>query len=582
VTTPPPRGLFGPRFARDLWRLTRVYWTSSDAPIGALLLAVAIALELATVHASVLIADAERQIFDALGDRDTTAFFGAMGVFLAVIGGFVVTSTYRLYVRQRLEIRWRERVTGHFVERWMGPEAYCQAELNPTALDNPDQRIAEDVRNYVASALGLSLSLLSAAATLYSFGWLLWRMSADWPVRVGGLELWIPGLMLWVAILYAVVATFITHLVGRPLVPINFDRLRVEADFRYGLVHFRDNVEAVAIARGQEFERRKARGRFGHVIENWLQLIGAQRNVMLFTTGISQANGLIPVLIGAPAYFARHLTLGSLAQTRIAYGQLSAALAWFVNAYQEIAQWRASIERLSTFLDAMDATSTRLACGEGVQVDASAAHALQLTGVRLDAPDGRVLLDPTTARVDAGERVAIIGPAGAGKTTLFRAMAGIWPFGAGRIEVPAGARTLFLPQRPYLPLGTLREVVTYPAPGDAFPDAKVREALAFVGLARLAPRLDREEPWEHVLSGDERQRLVFARVLLHEPEWIFADDATASLDEATEKRVYEILRERLPHATLLSITQRPAVLAYHERRWTLVPSPDGAFALRTT
>jgi putative ATP-binding cassette transporter len=581
VPTPPSRSLFGPRFARDLWRLTRIYWTSDDAPMGALLLGVAIALELATVQTSVLIADAERQIFDALGDRDTTAFFGAMGVFLAVIGGFVVASTYRIYVRQRLEIRWRERVTGRFLEQWIGPEAYCQAELHPTGIDNPDQRIAEDVRNYVASALGLSLSLLSAAATLYSFGWLLWRMSANWPIHVGDTELWIPGLMLWVAILYAIIATFVTHLVGRPLVPINFDRLRVEADFRYGLVHFRDNVEAVTIARGQEFERRKARGRFGYVVGNWLQLIGAQRNLTLFTTGIGQANGLLPVLIGAPAYFARHLTLGSLAQTRIAYGQLSAALAWFVSAYQEIALWRASIERLSSFLDAIDETRTRLACGEGVRVDTTADQALELTGVRLDAPDGRVLLDPTTARVEAGERVAIIGPAGAGKTTLFRAIAGIWPFGAGRISVPAGARTLFLTQRPYLPLGTLREVVTYPAAGDAFPDAKVREVLDFVGLSRLAPRLDREEPWLHVLSGDERQRLVFARVLLHEPDWIFADDATASLDEPTEKRVYQVLRQRLPHATLVSITQRPAVLAYHERRWTLVPRHDGPFELRT-
>ncbi|HWP65812.1 MAG TPA: ABC transporter ATP-binding protein/permease [Candidatus Limnocylindria bacterium] len=580
MTKPSPRGLFGPRFARDLWRLTRIYWTSKDAPIGALLLLGAITLELLTVQASVLIADAERQIFDALGDRDVTAFFGAMGLFLIVIGGFVASSTLRIYVRARLEIRWRERVTVHFVEQWMGPEAYCQTELDSTSLDNPDQRIAEDARNYVASALGLSLSLLSAVATLYSFGWILWRMSANWPVRVFGVELWIPGLMLWVAIFYALVATFVTHLVGRSLVPINFDRLRYEADFRYGLVHFRDNAEAVALARGQHFERRKARGRFGRVIDNWIELIGAQARLTLFTTGIGQANGLIPILIGAPAYFARHLTLGSLAQTRIAYGQLSAALAWFVNAYQEIAQWRASIARLSAFLDSLDETRERLAAA-GLRVEPGAEDVLRLDNVRLDAPDGRVLLAPVSATLRAGERVAVVGPAGAGKTTLLRAIAGIWPYGAGRIEVPARARMMFLTQQPYIPLGTLREALTYPSPADAFPDAKVREVLSYVGLGRLAHALDREDIWEHVLSGEESRRVVFARVLLHEPDWIFGDDATGSLDEATERRVYDILHERLPHATLVSITQHAAAVAYHDRRWTLVPRENGVFALQT-
>jgi putative ATP-binding cassette transporter len=550
----------------DLWRLTRIYWASPDATTGAGLLALAIALELGAVLASVRIADAERQIFDALGDRDMTGFFGSMGLFFAVIAGFVIASTYRVYVRQRLEIRWRERVTTRFLEQWMGPEAYCQAELHPSGLDNPDQRIAEDVRTYVASALGLSLSLLSATATLYSFGGLLWRMS---------------GLMLWVAIAYALVATFVTHMIGRPLVPINFDRLRLEADFRYGLVHFRDNVEAVTLARGQEYERRGARRRFSHVVDNWGQLIAAQRRLTLFTTGIGQANGLIPVLIGAPAYFAHHLSLGRLAQTRIAYGQFSAALAWLVNAYQEIAIWRASIERLSTFLDAVDDTRTRLACGTGVRLEPVAGTALRLDDVRLDTPDGRVLLEPARGRIEAGDRVAVIGPAGVGKTTLFRAIAGIWPFGSGRIEMPEGARTLFLSQRPYLPLGTLREVLTYPAPGDTFPDAKVREVLAFVGLERLAPRLDREEEWMHALSGDEQQRAVFARVLLHAPDWIFVDDATASLDEAMEKRVYEIIRERLPRATIFSITHRPAVLPYHDRHWSMVPTPGGPAALHT-
>lgn len=582
MTTPSSRGLFGARFARHLWRLTRIYWRSPDALVGTFLLLVAISLELATVQASVAMAAAEGRIFDALGDRNMGGFFGAMGLYLGVIGVYVFTSTFRIWVRARLDIRWREHVTASFVERWIGPEAYRDAEIHPSGLDNPDQRIAEDIRTYVSSALGLSLSLLSAAATLYSFGALLWRMSGEWPVHLWNVEFRIPGLMLWVAILYAVLATLFTHLVGRPLIPINFDRLRYEADFRYGLVYFRDNVEAVALARGQDFERHGARDRFGQVVRNWLQLIGAQARLTGLTTGMGQANGLVPILVGAPAYFAHHLTLGNLAQTRIAYGQFSAALAWFVTAYQEIAQWRASIERLATFLDAMDDARVHVAEHPGIRVSEAATPVLRLDRVQIETPDGQVLLEPATAEVHPGERIAIIGPAGSGKTTLFRAMAGIWPFGAGRIDMPKGARTMFLTQQPYLPLGTLREAITYPSLGTAIPDANVREILAYVGLQRLLPRLDRVEAWDKVLSGDERQRLLFARVLAHEPDWIFSDDATASLDEAMEQRVYDIVCARLPKATLLSISQRPHVVSMHERRWMLVPRPNGAFALQTS
>jgi putative ATP-binding cassette transporter len=556
-TSQPPNPSTRP-FTSDLWRLTRIYWTSPDAVVGGVLLGLATALELATVQVAVMIADAERRIFDALADRDMGGFFTVMGVALAIITGFVIVSTFRMYVRQRLEIRWRQHVTSFFLERWMSREAYCQGTLRPPGLDNPDQRIHEDVKSYVASALGLSLSLLSAAATLVSFGTLLWRMDP---------------IMLWVAIVYAIVATGLTHVIGRPLVPINYDRMRVEADFRYGLVHFRDNVEAVALARGEERERANARGRFRHVVHNWLQLITAQRNLMLFTTGIGQANGLLPILIGAPAYFAGQLTLGSLAQTRIAYGQFSAALAWFVNAYQEIAQWRASIARLTSLLDALDDTCQRLRSG-GIRIEPVPGDALVLRDLAIALPDGRVLAR-ADATIRAGERVAIMGPAGTGKTTLFRTIAGIWPFGSGRIEMPAAARMMFLPQRPYLPLGTLRAALTYPLDPSDVPDDTVREVMDFVGIGRLADRLDAEEFWQQTLSGDEQQRVVFARVLLLEPDWIFADDATAALDERMEKRAYDILRERFPRATLVSITQRPAVLPYHDRQWTMAPGPGG-------
>jgi putative ATP-binding cassette transporter len=524
----------------------------------------------------------QRRVFDAVQDKQMSAFFAAMGSFLGVVLVFVLVSAYRIYVRQWLEMHWRESVTAHYLERWIGPQAYCQQELHPNEADNPDQRIHEDIRNYVASTLGLALSLLAAVATLYSFTGLLWNLSADWPLQFRGAPVRIPGLMMWIAVIYAFLAMGLTHLVGRPLVPINFQRMQVEADFRYGLVRFRDNVEAVALARGGTFEQHGALKRFQYVIQNWWQLIAAQRNLSLFTTMIGQANAVVPILVAAPAYFAGWLTLGSVAQTRVAYGQVSGALAWFVYAYQEIAQWRASVERLTTFADVVDAAHADMARADRIRVEPVEGTTLRLINVSLTLPDGRVLLDPANATVSAGDRIAVVGPVGAGKTTLFRAIAGIWPFGTGRIGMPALARSLFLTQRPYLPMGTLRDVVSYPARAETFTDEAIREALRLLDLGRLEHSLDETAQWEQQLTADEQQRLTIARVLLHKPDWIFMDGATSALDEAMEKRVYEILAERLPAATVMSMTHRPAVADYHARRWTIVSKDEGPSSLQTT
>lgn len=561
-------------FARRLWRLTRIYWTSADAKRGGLLLGLAVTLELATVLAQVLLSDAQRRIFDSLQLMDAPGFFGAIGVFLGIVLAFVATSTFRIYVRQIVEVRWREHLTAHFLESWIGPRAYCQDKLHHNETDNPDQRVAEDVREYVASALGLSLSLLSAVVTLASFGGLLWSLSGEWAVTIGSVELRIPGLMLWVAILYAVFATWLTHRVGRVLVPINFDRQRVEADFRFGLVRFRENVEGVAFAQGEEWVRRNALGQFRRIVENWWKLIGAQRNLTLLTTGTGEVNGVIPLLVAAPAYFAGQLTLGGVTQTRIAYGQVSGALSWVVSAYQEIARWRASVERLSSFAEVMQRTADEVEAAHRIRIERGPTHDLEIEDLRVELPDGKPLVS-LTAKVAPGERVALLGPLGTGKTALLRAIAGLWPFGSGRIELPEKARVFFLPARPFLPIGTLREAVAFPSPPDAFPDDKIAEALRLVGLGYLSERLGEIQHWEQLLSAGEEQRIGIARTFLHEPDWILLDDATAGLDAPAERRVYDLLRERLPHSTVISLAHRAELARFHDRHWTLSPGPRG-------
>lgn len=574
MTTPNADAPSRASFFRDLWRLGTIFWGSKAARAGWGLLVLAMTLELATVYGAVLVARTQAAVFDVLQERNVAAFLGALGYQAAAMLATILAGTFRIYVRQVLEIRWRRKMTAEYLRRWMTPEAYWQLELHGAAMDNPDQRIAEDIRNFVASALGLSLSLMSSLVALASFGGMLWGLSRGWPLTLPTGDVYVPGLLMWVALAYALFAMWVTHVVGRKLVPINFDKLRYEADFRYGLVRFRDQVEPVGFSRGEVIERRRLLQRFGYIVENWWQLIRAQRDLSLLTLGLGQMNGVVPMLLAAPAYFGGHLSLGKITQVGFAYGQVSGALTWFVSAYQEIAQWRASIVRLAAFGDVMSATSIELAQAKRLEVGRHDAGTVRLHDVVLHRPDGRPLVRAGVS-IEPGDSIALVGPTGTGKTTLFRALAGLWPFGHGRIDLPEGAHLHFVPPRPYLPVGSLRFALTYPEPEDRYPDYVIREALEVFDLGALIPALGDHAQWHVRLSVAEQQRLSLVRVLVKAPDWLFLDEATSALDEAMEARAYAILRERLPRATLVSIAHRPSVAALHRRRWLLVRDVDG-------
>jgi putative ATP-binding cassette transporter len=556
-------------FLRDGWRLARPYWHSEERWAARGLLALVVALNLALVGMNVLFSYWNREFFNALQEKDAGAFWGLlfwgqatesgpMPGFVLLAALYIVVAVYALYLRQALQIRWRNWLTRDYLDRWLDRRAYYRMALTDPVTDNPDQRVAEDIRLFVDDTLALGLGLMRSVVTLASFVLVLWGLSGS--VTLLGIE--IPGYMVWVALIYAVLGTWLAHLVGQRLIGLNFQQQRVEADFRYALMRFRENAEGIAFHRGEADENRALRGRFGALMQNWWAIMVATKRLTFFTAGYGQVASVFPFVVASPGYFAGTLQLGGLTQTATAFGEVQGALSWFVDNYAALTEWRATVERLTGFTGAIEAARE---ASDGVQAVPAAGAALALEEVTLALPDGRRLMEGLSATVAPGEAVLVTGPSGSGKSTLFRAIAGIWPFGAGRVVVPEGARVLFLPQRPYLPLGTLRRAVCYPDAVEAHDDAAVRAALRDAGLGHLEDRLDEQEAWDRRLSGGEQQRVALARALLLRPDWIFLDEATASLDPAAEERLYALLRERLPGSALVSIAHRPAVARFHDR-----------------
>jgi putative ATP-binding cassette transporter len=556
-------------FLHDAWALTRPYWSSAERGRGLALLAAVVVLNLSLVAMTVVLTYWQRAFYNALEGKDAPTFWSLLLLggdadgtwfpgFCLIAAAYILIAVYQLYLRQALQIRWRRWLTEHYMADWLSDRAYYRIALTDPNTDNPDQRIADDIRLFVDNTLTLGLGLMNSVVTLFSFIFVLWSLSG--PLEVLGIS--IPGYMVWVAILYSLLGTWLAHLIGRRLIRLNFLQQRVEADFRYALMRVREHVEGVALHAGEADERRGLLHRFHALMENWWAIMVATKRLTFFTAGFTQVASIFPLVVAAPGYFAGRITLGGLMQTSSAFGQVQGALSWFVDNYRDLTEWRATVERLTGFRQAI--ATARAATG-GVRVEARPGDAVELRDVSLALPDGRVLMEGAALRVAKGEAVLVTGASGSGKSTLFRAIAGIWPFGAGDAALPAGARALFLPQRPYLPLGSLRRVVCYPADAAAVPDAAIREALEAVGLPRLVERLDEEDAWDRRLSGGEQQRLAFARALLVQPDFLFLDEATASLDPAAEEAMYTLVRDRLPGTGVLSIAHRPAVARFHDR-----------------
>jgi putative ATP-binding cassette transporter len=445
-------------------------------------------------------------------------------------------------------------------------------QLAGDAADNPDQRIAEDIQQFIEQFLVLGLGLLNSVVTLISFVVILWGLSDDAPLHVFGYHFEIPGYLVWAALIYSILGTWLTHLIGRPLVGLDYQQQRYEADFRFNLVRTRENAEQIALLKGDKAEHLRLSQRLDAVVRNWLNIMSRTKKITALTSSYAQAAQIFPYVLVAPAYFAKRTELGGMMQAASAFLSVQNALSFIVNSYRQIAAWQAVITRLDGFENSI-ATATALTERDNtIQVAVRDGSNIEVEDLEVQLPDGVPVVTVSQLTLRAEERTLLTGPSGAGKSTLFRAIAGIWPFGKGRVSIPAGATLMTLPQRPYLPIGPLADAISYPAAPGTFDADAIRTALTDVGLAEMTSRLDEHEHWSRLLSLGEQQRLGIARALLHAPQFLLLDEATASLDEASEAALYRLIEQRLPRAAIISIGHRATLDAFHTRSIQLAQS----------
>lgn len=566
---------------RRVFRLAAPYFQSEEKWRARAMLLTIVALNLFYVYVAVLGNEWYGRFYDALQNKNAVVFWHEVGVFGWIAFANIAVQVLKFYVTQLLQLRWRSWMTRSYLTRWMSDRTFYHLELaryagkagkdgkESNTPDNPDQRLQEDMQIFTSATMTLSMGLLNAVVTLMSFIGLLWALSGNFSFSFHGTTYQVVGAMVWVALGYSILGTVITHFIGRPLIKLNFTQQRFEADFRHHLVRVREYSEAIALDKGEKVEREQLDLRFGDVLRNYLQLIKQQKNLVTFTSFFGQAAVIFPFLVAGQQYFGGAFQLGHLMQIGSAFGKVQESLSWFVDNYDSVAVWRATTDRLTSFDDGMRAHAER---EDGLQ--RTPASVLRTDDLAVALPNGTPLLAGAALAVKPGDSVLLQGPSGSGKSTLFRSFAGIWPFSKGRMDVPDNVA--FMPQRPYVPDGKLRDALTYPNPASSFSDEQLRQALADALLPDLAGRLDDSDAWSQKLSGGEQQRLAIARVLLKKPAWLFADEITSALDAQAESVLYKRLADTVQAAggAMVSIAHRAAVGDFHNQRWTLVPQEE--------
>jgi len=562
-----------PGFLRQAWDLAWPYWKSEEKWSAIGLLVAVVVLNLITVGLNVRFNTWYNDFYNTLQEYDWAQFWRQLAIFGVLAFLFIVVAVYSLYLRQILHIRWRRWLTDRFLRNWLGNQSYYRLQLNQvTTPDNPDQRISDDLDRFATITLALSLGLLSSFVTLVSFLSILWTLSGALTIPLGGgAAIHIPGYMVFAALIYAVGGTLLTRWIGYPLIQLNFDQQRYEADFRFSMVRLRENAENVAFYGGEARELDSFQARFARIIANWWGIIKRRKKLTWFTTGYTQLAIIFPLMVAAPRYFAKAIQLGGLMQIVSAFGQVQEALSFIISSYTEIAEYQSVVRRLSGFQERLNEIAADREVPQPIEIERHG-PGVEVDMLDLNLPDGQLLRPNISLAASPGESLLITGASGLGKSTLMRAIAGLWPFGRGRIRVTDG-RCLFLPQRPYLPLGTLADALVYPHSAREPPRDSLVDALRAVGLPELVDHLDEEANWALRLSIGEQQRLAFARVLLARPEVVFLDEATSALDEAAEMTLYRVLRDASWRPTIVSVGHHGSLRRFHDVVVDLARSP---------
>jgi putative ATP-binding cassette transporter len=561
--------------AKEFSRIAFPYFRGDDRWWGRVLLLVVIGLQLFQVWLNVRFNSWYNTFYTALQNKDWHTFIYQLGVFTLLAAFFIVTAVYQLYLQQWLQIRWRGWLTQAYLGRWLSQGTHYRMRLKGDQADNPDQRISDDIRMFISTTLDIGISLLGSIVTLVSFVVILWNLSVTTPLMIGPSSYQIPGYLVWAALVYSIIGTWVTHLVGKPLVKLNFDQQRYEADFRFSLVRLRENAEEVTLLSGEPAEQERLLDRFSNVVKNWYGIMRRTKHLTFLTAGYNQVAIIFPFLVVSPVYFFGTLTLGGLMQISQAFSQVQSALSFFVTAYSSIADWKAVLDRLAGFESSIDWAQSLDATAPRVEFLSNGGTQLLVDELTVGLPNGQEIVSLSDLAIAPGDRILVTGPSGSGKTSLFRALGGVWPFGTGTVRIPEGASVLVLPQRPYLPLGTLRGALAYPGPQDSFSAGEIDEVLDAVGLSVLRDQLDETAYWTNKLSGGEQQRLSIARALLQKPQWLFLDEATSALDEASEAELYRLLVDRLPNSAIVSIGHRSSLVQFHGRFFRLTPAAPG-------
>ena len=559
---------------KSFWHLFKGYWSSEEKLKARLLLGVVIALNVALVYMNVWLSEWNRDFFNALQNYEESSFLPMLKQFTIIALIYITIAVYAIYLRQMLEIRWRTWLTNKYLSSWLNKQIYYRLNLIGATTDNPDQRISEDINRFVSISLQLCIGLIRQLLTLAAFGFVLWELSGVLNFTLGGMEITIPGYMFWFCLIYAGLGTFFAHKIGYKLIGLNFDQQKYEADFRFSMMRVRENSESIAFYRGEEAELKGFKDKFAFVIKNYWQLMKKTKHLNFYSNTYAQLAVVVPYIMAAPRYFSGEIKMGGLTQISIAFSRVQDALSFFIDAYSTIAEFASVIKRLSGFTQHIEEAEE--ITSEVKRVNSSDKD-LTLENLTVKLPNNKVLIRDLNIKLEKSKRLIVTGSSGTGKSTLLRTLAGIWIYATGVIKLPENAKILFLPQRPYLPLGTLKRALMYPLT-ESPSDDKLKEILKLVDLPELTSKLDTEDDWSRILSLGEQQRLAFARVLLTEPEYLFLDEATSALDEPREQEMYELIRNKIPEITIVSVGHRSTLFKQHDIELSL--TAGGSYNVR--